>query len=337
MPTPPHPSATNSQDDLASVRNENPDECVLVPAETIDTTQDIRRPKVYFADFNNIQFIEDKKDHQQQRLAAAAAIYRRSRQYRSSKKSFSHNQQVSPPSIQQPQTLENFSRSGSMQQGVMAPRTQPLHIAHLPDILNTSLTHESVNIRPVLYRDRFSHRSKKINGESPANLSLDVTRDVTRLSRVHSSSTRDSNLHPAHLSVASDTEHALPMGRRTSLVSSSSQARQRSSHRTVSLRQQFLSPFRSDSNQTSQQSHYLNSTSNNSRRSASYRHPNVHFQQDDGLSDHRSLARTESAKNIKRSHVIHISTKTPSMNNSFNADFNETIRPSTKTKNRKKF
>lgn len=296
-----------------------------------EQSSDSRRPRVYFADFNKIEFVEDKKDNVQQRLPNNS-VSRRHR-HRLIKKSSSMN-----ASIQQPQTVENFSRSLSRQQYVLpgqefnvkkqqlntSTRTQPVHATIFPDISNTSLPRDAVlndnaSGKNVLTGDKTLSRLRKVAIDLPINISLDVSRDHKRPKRAHSSSVRDAH-NQAQLSELADQEAGAGAPRRSSIVSSSFNNRHRPTNRTVPLRQQFISPFKTDSNQyQSQQSHYPNSSSINVRRSASLKHVNARLQDDledvsidEPLSiNNRSIAtRTESAKVLKRGHVVHFNSKT---------------------------
>ncbi|CAF0976802.1 unnamed protein product [Rotaria sp. Silwood1] len=290
-----------------------------------EQTNETRRPRVSFSEFNKIQFIEDNNEFSQQQ-----STHRRHR-HRSSKKtaSFIGNSYVSPPSIQHSQTLHTPYRPSSRQQPIgqelnikkqllfPSPRAHSSRITHFPDILNQSLPIEtSIHEKYVFQREKGQLRLPEPATEIPINSSSEISRESTR-----AGGTRSSALHDYY-----DQNNKLEIGDggfnsflNSSSLSSSSTSRQRSL-RTISLRQQFNSPIKLKTSTISNNQQIIT----NSRRSASLKHltTRLHLVDDDhddihnnGLSstfENRPMTGLSSSKHLKHNYIIHFNSKNSS-------------------------
>lgn len=315
---------------------DNDDDSVLNPS--IET----RRPRVYFADFNKIQFIDDNNELSPQHPTLNHHPHRRHRRRLTKKTSNTNGNNQISPTIQQTQILQNFSHplsrqparelSIKKQQLLISPRVQSSRITHLPDILNQSLSidpssNENSNKKYLLQREKPVNRLPKPVIEIPSALPLDISSEDTHENTNPMSPTSDAPTQ-IHESELADSHNNLLVHNSPS-ISQTSINRARPSLRTISLRQQFMTPIKSkqtsgsstiNTNQYPQQQ--LNNSLLNTRRSSSLKHSilRVHDDNDDLHSNNGSVLATEtnrpttstkSVKQLKRSDVIHFNSKNP--------------------------
>jgi hypothetical protein len=353
--------STNIQDDHLPIATVDNDDDSLPLPPTNEHHHEPRRPRVYFADFNKVQFIEDNNEISPYHQTSVNSTHHRHRRRASKKTSNTNGTNYISPSIQQPQTLEISSRplsrqlypqigqelSIKKQQIFNSPRVHSSRSAHLPDILNQSLpiepsSNENSNGKYVLQREKHLLRLPKPASDTPVYSSLDISSDNTRHDNNHSSSIKDSHNHTYEPEpIESSTGMLLHV---SSSISSSSTHRQRPSLRTISLRQQFISPIKLKTTNvtpitTINQQQQINNSVLNARRSASLKHSTLRMHNDnDDLHpnkpllafENRPMTGTGSVKKLKRSDIIHVNSKTPLVANTAN-DFHETSRHSHKT------
>jgi hypothetical protein len=353
----PIPARINSvvselQDDqlqMATVDNE--DESLPI-SRTIEQQPEIRRPRVYFADFNRIQFIEENNETSPQHQTSHHHHNHRRHRRRAPKKTSNTNgiNQISP-SIQQAQILQNYSRPLSRQlnppptkelnikkqQLLISPRVHSSRMTHLPDILNQSLpielpSTENSNGKYILQREKPFIRLPKPIMEIPAARFMDISSEDINQSMPHPSPVEDSHIQ-THGSECSETNNGMLLHNNPSMN------RHRPTLRTISLRQQFLSPGKlktitvtPTTNNTYHQQ--LNTSLLNTRRSYSLNHSNslnysisqMHDDNDERYSDNEPLVTTEnrpitstrSVKQLTRSDANHFNSKNPFGGNTTN-------------------
>ncbi len=336
-------SATNNiQDDqLPIVTVDNDDDLLPVP-QIIEHPTEIRRPRVYFADFNKIQFIEDHTETSQPHRTPIDYTRRRHRRRSSKKISDVNGTNPVPPSIQQTQILQNFSRplsrqpnssiahelSIKKQQLLTSPRVHSSRMTHLPDILNQSLpiessSNEHSNGKYSLQREKPLIRLQKPAIEIPTALTIDTLSEDIRNRIARSSPAQDSHIQ-THESELGEGSNVMLL-HSTQSTSSTSINRQRPSLRTISLRQQFIAPIKlkttnSSSTKNNNYNQQMNNSVLNSHQSASLKQSTSRIPNgnDDRNSTNGSLLTTEnrvmtgnrSLKQLKRSDVIHFNSKT---------------------------
>lgn len=332
------------------VNLDNDDESLAFPPPPPPPTEPTRRPRVYFADFNKIQFIEDHPDTSQ-----TPNPYKQHRRHRRrlTKKTSNTNSINHPiaPSIQQTQVLQNLAQplshqtnhqiaqelSIKKQQLLISPRAHSSRITHLPDILNQSLPNESSsNEKYSFQREKHLHRLSKATIEIPYAPGTDpLSEELLYHNHTHPSPIQDSQNLNQNYELNESSIGTIVQG--TPSISSTSIQRQRPSLRTISLRQQFLSPVKlkttastithNNNNNTNSQ---LNHSLLNARRSASLKNSILRTYDDNHDDLHTintSLLSTEnrpltgasrSIKHLKRSDPIHYNSKNPFGTNSTN-------------------
>ncbi len=327
-----NPTASNlsSQDDPSTIIEHNDND-----SSRTHRTNEIRRPRVSFSEFNKVQFFEDSNDNTQQ------STHRQHHRHRSSKKSTAavNNNQVSPPSIQHSQALYTPYRPLSRQQPVghelnirkqqlnPSPRVYSSRTTHLPDILNQSLSMENPNQdKYVLQREKSFFQFPEPAAEITVNSSAEISRENTR-----TGGTRSTAAVPDYYD--QNDSSGITTLLNSSSIASSFANRQRPSFRTISLRQQFTTPLKA------KPIHFSNNQTTNSRRAASLRHGIIRNQSIDD--DHDDISNqplenrpmtgiNNSSKHLKRNYIIHFNPKNPFNGNS-TVDSNEINRSSTKS------
>jgi hypothetical protein len=302
-----------------------------------ERTNEIRRPRVSFSDFNKVQFFEGSSDGSQ-------STHRRHRQ-RSLKKSTTMmaNTHVSPPSIQHSQTLFAPYRPLSRQQPIAhelnikkqrlipSPRGHSSRMTHLPDILNQSLPSETaIHEKYPLQREKTLFQYPEPAMELSVNSSTDISRESTRAGGIRPSVVQD---------YYDQNDISINPLLNSSSFSSSLSNRQRPTLRSISLRQQFISPTKSKPISFSTTNHQ---PIINPRRSASLKnsiqhnhsmnddHDDIHNQSLFSMYENRPMTGISSTKQVKRNYIIHFNSKNP-FNGNRTIDSNESIRPYTKS------
>jgi hypothetical protein len=297
-----------------------------------ERTNETRRNRVYFADFNRVQFFDNNNEELQQ--STSINKHRRHRKH-SSKKSTPviANNHVSPPSIQHCQTLYTPYRPLSRQQQVgnelhirkqqitASPRIYSSRITHLPDIINQTLPVEnSIHEKYILQREKSFLRLPEPAVEIPINSSAEMSRESTRAGGIRLSAVQDYYDQNYKFESNDGSTGALF---NSGSISSSLTGRQRPPLRAISLRQQFTSPIRLKT------TGILNSQQSmtNLRRSASLKHsiPRMHSVDDENEElpnndsfltlENRPMTGIHSSKQLKRNYVIHFNSKSPSNGN----------------------
>ncbi|CAF0905825.1 unnamed protein product [Rotaria sordida] len=366
-PAPTNPLTIKIQDDqLPNVTIDNDDDNSLPLSQTLIQQSDIRRPRVYFADFNKVQIIEDNNTETSQQQQPH--IKRRHHRHRTTKKTFITNgMNYTSPSIQQPQTLHNSSLPLSYhqigqelnikkQQSLLTHRTNSSHSIYLPEIPNQSLLNETSlndnsNGKYILQREKPLNYFPKTNHDIPSNSSMDILSDITHTDgNTHSSSIHDSH-NRTHDSESIDNSNGM-LHLTSSSISSTSTNRQRSLLHTISLRQQFQTPIKikatgisstttttnnNNNNNNHHQQPQINNSKLNTYRSISFKNSTSKTSDDnDDLNksslpiDNRPITANGSIKQLKRSDVIHFNSKNPFGNNTTN-DLNEINRHTNKS------
>ncbi|CAF2343312.1 unnamed protein product [Rotaria sp. Silwood2] len=363
-PAPANPLAIKIQDDqLPNVTIDNDDDSLPL-SQTLIHQNDIRRPRVYFADFNKIQIIEDNNETSQQNH-----IKRRHRQRTKKRISNTNGNNYISPSIQQPQTLHNSTLPLShqsyhhigqelntkKQQLLLTHRTNSSRSTHLPDILNQSLSNETSlndnsNGKYILQREKPLNYIPKPVHDMPSNSSMDILSENTHNgSNIHSSSTQDSH-NQSHESESIDNSNGILLT--SSSISSTSTSRQRSLLHSISLRQQFNSPIKikatgisstttttTNNNNNHHHQQQMNNSKLNPHRSISLKNSasktsddndDLNLNKSSSITDNRPITANGSVKQLKRSDVIHFNSKNPFRNDPIN-DLNEINRHMNKT------
>jgi len=326
------PSVT---DDL---RNE---EESLPSPQAIEQHHEVRRPRVSFSEFKKIQFFDEPDDSTYQ---SPLSTNRRHR-HRSAKKlaSVILNTQVSPPSIQQSQSLYTPYRPLSRQQPVEhelnirkqqlmpSPRAHTSRITHLPDILNQTLPNDtsSAHERLVIQREKtFYQFPESAAAENPINSSTEISRESTRAGGIRPIVNLADSVEPNDFTANSFLN--------SSSISSSTASRQRSNLRSISLRQQFMSPIRSKQINTQTTT---TTTTTSSRRSASLKNAivrnhsvdeNPHDPSNQNF-ENRPMTGLSPTKHSKRNYIIHFNSKSPFNGNTAFDAYDSARHISTKT------
>lgn len=295
-------------DDMRSTTApENEDES-LHSHQIIERNHEIRRPRVSFSDFNKVQFFEENDDNTYQQ----SSTNRRHRN-RSAKKltSVILNTQVSPPSIQHSQTLYTPYRPLSRQQHIghelnirkqqliPSPRAHTSRITHLPDILNQTLPHDTL----VPQREKTFYQFPEPANENPINSSAEISRESTRAGGIRPTVNTTESFDQNDFTTNSFLN--------SSSITSSTTSRQRSNLRSISLRQQFISPIRLKQTNTQ--------TVTNSRRSASFKNTILrNHSLDENQNDlsnqnfeNRPMTGISPSRHSKRNYIIHFNSKNP--------------------------
>ena len=215
------------------------------------------------------------------------------------------------------------------QQLLASPRPHSSRLTHLPEILNQSLPVESTsNEKHLLQREKSFVRLPKSIIEIPSVLSADLSPEDTHQSISHSSPLADSHIS-THESECGENINGVSI-HSSSSVSQTSVNRPRPSLRTISLRQQFISSVKSKptgiSSVMNTNHHYqqLNTRRSASLKQASLPIPNENddARPNNGISsimeNNRSILSNRSAKQLKRSDVIHFNSKNPLGGNAMN-------------------
>ena len=308
-------------------------------------SMEYRRPRVFFADFDKIQFIDQHHDESEKNSPTSHYSRRRHRRRLTKKTSTTNNanNQLSP-SIQQTQILQNFSHPLShqpaqelsirKQQLFTSPRVPSSRTTtHLPDILTQSVPTESslnetLNKKHLLQREKpIIHLPKPVI-EIPSALPRDTPSEEPPDHTNPTSPTSDS--HPPNLeSEIGDSNNANVSVQHTPSISQTTVNRSRPTLRTISLRQQFMSPIKSKLlpvPSTMSTNYYFpqpaSNASSNTHRSSSLKHSVLRATDD--IDDLRSnygsgivtesnlpMTNARSLKQLKRSDAIHYSSKNP--------------------------
>lgn len=339
-PAPLNVSANHIQDDqlpMVTVDNNNNDDSLPVPQT------EPRRPRVYFADFNKIQFIDDNTGTSELQQAPNGRTHRRHRRRLTKKTSNTNGLNHIAPSIQQTQILQNLSQPLSRQANhqtaqelsikkqhlLVSPRLHSSRITYLPDILNQSLSNEPLSNEPLsnentngkyfLQREKHLSRVPKPVIDVPFSPLTDNSYEDTHNGHAHPSPVQDFHNQNHEYESAESSMGAIVHG--TPSISSITTNRQRPSLRTISLRQQFISPMKLKTTNISSTINHnqqlLNTCRSASLKQSALRAPNDN--NDDLHSIKASLSTTtetrpmttaRSIKQLKRSDVIHINSKT---------------------------
>ena len=245
-----NPSVNTLLDDSRPIADDDPS------AQPLDRTNETRRPRVYFADVNRVQFFEDTNDEFEP--TNVNTKLRRSRQ-RSAKRSTAllATNPISPPSIQHSQSLyvpypSSSSSSSRPQQPmqelnirkhhlVSSPRIHSSRITHLPDILNQSFSsgENPIKEKYVLQREKPILRFPEPAAEQSLNSSAEISRESTRAGGVRPTMMTHSN--DSSFRFDSEEFGGISALLNNSFISSIPTSRTRPSLNNLSLRQQFLS------------------------------------------------------------------------------------------------
>ena len=340
-PAPANPPTNTIQDDQLPMITADNDTDSLPNPSSNNTQTESRRPRVYFADFNRILFLEDNHEITQQHQTPVQHSHRHHRRRLTKKTSNSNGTNHITPSIQHTQTLQNFSRPLSRQpnhslgeelnirkqQLFASPRPYSSRLGHLPEILNQSLP-----IEPTSHEKHPSQREKSVVRpsksiiENPNALVTHISPEDRRPSISHSPPLADS-LILTHESECGEHAHGLLVHGSPS-VSQTSINRPRPSLRTISLRQQFISSMKSKPTGVTNTNPYhqqLNTSLLNPRRSASLKQstnenddPRSNNGSSSNMESNRSIISNRSVKPLKRSDVIHFNSKNPLGGNAMN-------------------
>lgn len=307
-------------------------------------SMDLRsRPRVFFADFDKIQMIDPQNDESQKNGTSNNYPRRRHRRRLTKKTSTTSTNNQTSPSIQQTQILENLSHPLSRQpaqelrikkqQLFISPRVQSSRTTtQLPDILNQSCSTETplndnFNRKHLLQREKPISRLAKQVIEIPIALPRDTPSEEPVESNSRASPTSDS--HPQNLQLESNDTVTNVSIEHTPSISQTSISRSRPSLRTISLRQQFISPIKSKATAvpTTTSTHFYfppqpTHSLTNAHRSTSLKHSILRATED--IDDPRltqgslittesnlPLTTTRSVKPLKRSDAIHFNSKNP--------------------------
>lgn len=333
-------------DQLAVVTVDNDDESLPIVQTNEQQQTEPRRPRVYFADFNKIQFIEDHTETSQQQQHQTANHYSHHRHRRRLTKKTSNTNGITQisPSIQQTQILHNFSRPLSRQpnhqlaqelnikkQQLASPRVHSSRMTHLPDILNHSLPVElTSNEKYTLQREKPLQRLPKPIIEIPSALPTNTFSEEIHNHNHDSSPILDSHNQTHESEYKENNPNLVSHGSPT--ISQTSINRQRPSLRMISLRQQFISPVKLKSTNSNHQplQQQVNNSLVNTRRSAVLKPSSLrmHDDRDDShpnygsaittIDHNRSMISARPIKQIKRSDAIYYNSKNPSGGNTTN-------------------
>jgi len=335
-PAPANPPTQIIQDDqLPMVSLEHEDDS-LSPGHINQQPTEPRRPRVYFADFNKIQIIDDLNDSSQHQFTHHNQYpHRRHRRRTHKKPSQILGTNPLSPSIQQTQILQHFPRSLPVrqtnnqptqelnikkQQILVSPRAQSCRTLHLPEILDQSLTNdqstnENSHRKYQLQREKPLIRLPKPVIEIPSGLAMDVPTDIRH-------SDGSSTINSTHEVSESNEKYNDSLIHSTPSVSTMSINRQRPSLRTISLRQQFNTSNKlKHSSMNMGSSEQATQSTLNTRRSASLKHSILRIPDDtiDPLSnpahllpvENRPSTTTRTLKQLKRADPIHMNSKHP--------------------------
>jgi hypothetical protein len=267
--------------------------------------------------------------------------HRRQRRRLSKKTSNTNSINQVSSSIQQTQIAQNFSSpifrqpnhkmaqelSIKKQQILSSPRAHSSRITHLPDILNQSLPiepslNENYNGKYTLQREKPLTRLPKPIIDIPIASSIYISSEETHNGIARSSPTQDSHSQTQEFELGESSNGILIHG--SPSISTTSINRQRPSLRTISLRQQFITPFKLkttgiSSTTNNNQNQPINNSLLSTRRSTSLKQttPRIHDDNDDLNSnngilstlENRPMTSTRSIKQLKRSDVIHFNSK----------------------------
>ncbi|CAF0819669.1 unnamed protein product [Rotaria sp. Silwood1] len=348
-----NPSTIKIQDDqLPNFTIDNNDNSLPL-SQTVTHQNDNRRPRVYFADFNKVQIIDDNNEASQQH-----SIKRRFRHRTTKKPSNANGNNYTSPSIQQPQTLHNSSLPLSYhqigqelntkkQQLLLTNRTNSSHNTLFPDILNQSLpnetsTNDNSNGKYILQREKpLSCVSKPVH-DFTCSSSMDTSSEnIRHAGNIHTSAIQDSH-NRSHESESIDNSSGMLL-LTSSSTSSTSTNRQRSLLHSISLRQQFNSPIKVKATgisttataTTNNNNHHqqTNNSKSNTHRSILTKNStpkpsddnddlNSNINKSSSIIDNRPMTANGLLKQLKRSDVIHYNSKNPFGNNPTN-DLNE--------------
>lgn len=306
-------------------------------------SMEIRRPRVFFAEFDKIQIIDQHHDESQKNSPTSHYPRRRHRRRLTKKTSTTNSNNQLSPSIQQTQILQTFSHhplsrqpaqelSIKKQQLFTSPRAQSCRttatMTHLPDILNQSIPTESLlnensNKNHLLQREKPITYIPKPVIEIPSALPHDTPSEEPLDRSNRASPTSDSP--PRNLE--SEVGESNVSVQHTPSISQASFNRSRPTLRTISLRQQFISPIKSKlmpvPSTTSTSYYFPQSSSNassNAYRSSSLKN-SILRTNDDGddlrsnfgsgivTESNHPMASTRSLKQLKRSDAIHYNPK----------------------------
>ena len=325
-----NPSGSGLHDDSRPMLDEDNRDDPL--AQPLDRTNEIRRPRVYFADVNRVQFFEDTNDDYEP--ATVNTKLRRSR-HRSAKKSAAllATNPISPPSIQHSQSLYvPYASSSSRPQQPMqelnirkhhlvsSPRIHSSRFTHLPDILNQSLPSENpIREKYVLQREKPLLRFPEPAAEQSLNSSAEISRESTRAGGMRALVVPNSNesllrFDPDELGGISTLLH-------NTFISSIPSGRPRPSLQNLSLRQQFISATKA------KPANLLNPSA--VRRSISMKQPvtRMHSAEEEMLSgqahqepmstlENRPQTGIRASRRSNRNYVLHFNPKAPFNGNS---------------------
>ncbi len=341
-PTPSALSVHTLQDDqLPIVTFDISDDALPLP-QTIDHQNEIRRPRVYFADYSKVQFIEDNNETSQQRHVPINDEPRQHRPRLFKKPSITNNVNRTSPSIQRSPARQNLICPSSRQpchqigqelntkkqQSFISPHIYTSRITNLPDIVNQvpsiePLSNENLGEKYALHREKPITRLLKPANDIPINLLLDFSSRITRNNIDRSSPIQDSSSE-SHKSDSGDSENRhLPND--NSPLSAISTNRQRPLLRTISLRQQFISPTKlklTDSSSMTNINYHqpVNKSIPNTQQSTSLKistsrtldnNDDLHSNGPLLTTETRSMPGFELGKRLKRSYIIHYNSKKP--------------------------
>ncbi|UJR28155.1 hypothetical protein I4U23_009409 [Adineta vaga] len=333
---------TLQDDQLPLVTFENSDDGLPIP-QTIEQQNEIRRPRVYFADYNRIQFIEENDEMSQQQQIPINDEPRHSRTRLSRKTSNTNTTNHTTPSIQRSPARQNFtcptSRHPCHQTGqesitkkeqlLTKSRIQQSHILNLPDIISQILPNETSSYENyILKREKPVNRLLKPSITVANNLAFEVSSEATRTSNGRSSPIYDSSIG-SHKSDSGDSDNGqIPTGNAS--ISSTRTNQKRPTLQTISLRQQFASPTKLKStditsfNNTNHQQSQMSRSMPNTQRSNSLKISSTRIidNNDDHYHHHSNessipleklstSSSNESNTQSRRSYIVHYNTKKP--------------------------
>lgn len=296
----------SSTDDLRS-------EHLSSSTQNIERNNETRRPRVYFADVNRVQFFDSNHTDEDLERDVFAAKLRRSRT-RVNKKSTAL---IANESIQQSQSLYTPPYSTLSRQDISSkkvtyngsPRIQSSRVTHLPEIITQSTSNETpIKERYVLQREKPILRLPDTNGDSSGDVSRESTRQTIQ---------RASNSIESLARFDYDESTSLNTLANNSYLHSSSTSRQRVPLSTISLRHHFfLSPKPKPVNP--RRSVSLKSTTNrlNSTEDDESPIPNQH--EPLILSEIRPMTGMNNSRKTNRNYMIHFNGRMTHGNNESN-------------------
>ena len=312
-PMPADSTASSTRDNLHSSAVTHPNDDSSPTKQHSETPNGTRRLRVSFSDFDKIQYFDDHSSHHHYRHRSSRRTAATNVNNYSSTILIPHSDVPHAShrllSRQQPVEPESSLRK---QSSVTSPPSHTTHSTYLPDVLRQPLpTERPMPERYTLRRERPFLAIPEPANEVPIYSSAQVSRESTRMDSARPVMSQD----------AHDQNNKLETGDRgllTSLSNSSISSlfnhRQRSSLRSISLRQQFTSPTRFKTSPSPQLSAYprrSNSLNHSTSRANSSDYDLDDISSTELLSafGHRPMTSLSSSKQSKRNYIVHFDSK----------------------------